>query len=513
MNKTGFTSIDLFILIAYLAVVLLAGLYFSKKEMKGKEFFKGDGSVPWYVTSVSLFATMLSPISFLGLSGNSYAGSWILWFAQLGMLLAIPLAIKFVLPIFARMDIDTAYDYLERRFNDKLLRVISALLFIVYQLGRMSIIMYLPSFGLAALTGIDINILIILMGVIAIIYSYTGGIKSVLWTDFIQGVVLIGGVLIALFVLIKDINGGFSAIVHELADGKFIASTEKIFDPNILSGSIFLIVFGSGLTIFSSYASSQDLVQRFTTTQSIKKLNKMMYTNGILSLSIATVFYLIGTGLYVFYKVQYLGGAVTDVAQDQIFMYFIAYQLPVGITGIILAAIYAAAQSTISTGLNSVATSWTLDVQEVLTQNMSDKYRTRIAQLVSLLVGIFSIGVSLIMAHSDIKSAYEWFNGFMGLVLGLLGGIFVLGFVSKKANKYGAYTALIVATIIMVCIKYVLPVTAVNYWAYSLISITVSLVTGYVVSVLTGNKVSAPKYTTIYDIPEILSDSSWEQRH
>lgn len=108
MSKTGFTGIDLAVLIVYLLIVLLAGLYFSKKEMQGKEFFKGDGSVPWYVTSVSLFATMLSPISFLGLAGNSYAGSWILWFAQLGMLIAIPLAIKYVLPIFARMDIDTA---------------------------------------------------------------------------------------------------------------------------------------------------------------------------------------------------------------------------------------------------------------------------------------------------------------------------------------------------------------------------------------------------------------------
>ncbi|WP_159544075.1 sodium:solute symporter [Streptococcus halichoeri] len=512
MNKTGFTSIDLIILIAYLAIVLLAGLYFSKKEMKGKEFFKGDGSVPWYVTSVSLFATMLSPISFLGLAGNSYAGSWILWFAQLGMLIAIPLAIKFVLPIFARMDIDTAYDYLERRFETKSLRVISAVLFIVYQLGRMSIIMYLPSFGLAALTGIDINILIILMGVIAIIYSYTGGIKSVLWTDFIQGVVLIGGVVIALFVLLRDINGGLGTIMHHLAHGKFLSPTEKLFDPNILASSVFLIVVGSGLTIFSSYASSQDLVQRFTTTQNIKKLNKMLFTNGALSLGVATVFYLIGTGLYVFYKVQH-SGSVDAIAQDQIFMYFIAYQLPVGITGIILAAIYAAAQSTISTGLNSVATSWTLDIQEVFSKNMSDKHRTRFAQMVSLLVGIFSIVVSIIMAHSDIKSAYEWFNGFMGLVLGLLGGVFVLGFVSKKANKYGAYAALIVSTIVMVCIKYILPPEAVNYWAYSLISITVSLVSGYIVSLLTGNKAMAPKYTTIYDISEILADSSWEQRH
>lgn len=272
-------------------------------------------------------------------------------------------------------------------------------------------------------------------------------------------------------------------------------------------------MFGSGLTIFSSYASSQDLVQRFTTTQNIKKLNKMLFTNGVLSLGVATVFYLIGTGLYVFYQLQNVSEATKAIPRDQIFMYFIAYQLPVGVTGIILAAIYAAAQSTISTGLNSVATSWTLDIQEVVAKQMSDSVRTRIAQIVSLLVGIFSIVVAIVMAHSDIKSAYEWFNGFMGLVLGLLGGIFILGFVTKKANKQGAYAALIVATIVMVCIKYVLPPEAVNYWAYSFISISVSLVVGYVVSLLTGNKTSAPQFTTIHDIPEILADKSWEKRH
>lgn len=513
MNGNGFTTIDLIILIAYLFVVLVAGLYFSKKEMQGKEFFKGDGSVPWYVTSVSIFATMLSPISFLGLAGNSYAGSWILWFAQLGMLIAIPLSIKYILPIFARMDIDTAYDYLERRFDSKGLRVISAILFIIYQLGRMSIIMYLPSVGLAVLTGIDINILIILMGIIAIVYSYTGGLKSVLWTDFIQGIVLVAGVIVALFVLISDINGGLGAIATELANGKFIGAKEKIFDPNILSGSVFLIMFGSGLTILSSYASSQDLVQRFTTTQNIKKLNKMLFTNGVLSLAVASIFYLVGTGLYVYYKVQNPSAATDNIARDQIFMYFIAYKLPVGITGLILAAIYAAAQSTLSTGLNSVATSWTLDIQEVISKDMSDDKKTKIARIVSLAVGIFSIVVSIIMAHSDIKSAYEWFNGFMGLVLGLLGGIFILGFVFKKANKQGAYAALIASTIVMVCVKYVLPPTAVNYWAYSFISITVSLVVGYVVSAITNKNQEAPKFTTIHDIPEIKSDSSWEVRH
>ena len=133
----GFTYIDLAILIVYLAAVLFAGLHFAKKEMKGKEYFKSDGTVPWWVTSVSIFATLLSPISFLSLAGNSYAGTWIMWFAQLGMLLAIPLTIKFFLPIYSKLDIDTAYHYLELRFNSKGLRVLGAVMFIVYQVSAM----------------------------------------------------------------------------------------------------------------------------------------------------------------------------------------------------------------------------------------------------------------------------------------------------------------------------------------------------------------------------------------
>lgn len=108
----GFTLIDMVVLVVYLGAVLLAGIFLSNKEMQGKEFFKGDGSIPWYVTSVSIFATLLSPISFMTLAGNAYEGTWILWFTQLGMVVAIPLAIKFFLPIYARLDIDTAYDYL-----------------------------------------------------------------------------------------------------------------------------------------------------------------------------------------------------------------------------------------------------------------------------------------------------------------------------------------------------------------------------------------------------------------
>lgn len=498
----GFTTIDLIILVVYLAAVLFAGLYFSKKEMQGKEFFKGDGTIPWWVTSVSIFATLLSPISFLSLPGQSYAKTWLLWFAQLGMVVAIPIAIKFFLPIYSKLDIDTAYHYLELRFKSKGLRILGAVMFIIYQIGRMSIIMYLPSIVLSSLTGINVNILIIAMGIIAIIYSYTGGLKSVLWTDFIQGMVLLVGVVFALIYLVIHIDGGFSSVFEALTkEGKFLSPNEPIFDVNIFKNSIFLLVIGAGFNTCSSYISSQDIVQRFTTTTDTKKLNKMMFANGCLSLFIATVFYMIGTGLYVFYN-QHPELAET-AQQDQIFASFIAYELPVGITGLLLAAIYAAAQSTLSTGLNSVATSWTLDIQERLsTKEMSFELQTKIAQYVSLGVGILSIVVSMLLANGDIKSAYEWFNGFMGLVLGVLGGTFVLGIFTKTATTRGTYIAFIVASAVIIWVKYYR--SEVSIWSYSIITIFVSLVVGLIASKIDriiNNDCSEPdEYTTIYGI-------------
>ncbi len=442
------------------------------------------------------------------------------------MLIAIPITIKFFLPIYSKLGIDTAYHYLELRFDSKALRVLGALMFIVYQIGRMSIIMYLPSMVLANLTGINVNILIIVMGVIAIIYSYTGGLKSVqigrmsiimylpsmvlanltginvniliivmgviaiiysytgglksvLWTDFIQGSVLLIGVTFALIYLLNSIDGGAGAVFETLKQGKFLGAEEVLFDPNILKNSVFLIVVGAGFNTCSSYISSQDIVQRFTTTTDTKELNKMMLTNGALSIFIATVFYLIGTGLYVFYGQNPV--LAQTAQQDQIFASYIAYQIPVGITGILLAAIYAASQSTLSTGLNSVATSWTLDIQERLSKKeMSFEQQTKIAQYVSLGVGIVAIAVSMILANGEIKSAYEWFNGFMGLVLGVLAGTFVLGVFTKVANSTGAFVAFAVSTIAIIFVKYNMP--EVSIWSYSIITIGISLIVGIPVS-------------------------------
>ncbi len=507
----GFTWIDTVVLVVYLIGVLLIGLYFSKSEMKGKEFFKGDGSIPWWVTCVSIYATLLSPISFMSIPGNSYGGTWILWFAQLGMLIAISLTIRYFLPIYSRMDIDTAYEYLEKRFESKELRMLGSIMFIIYQLGRMSIIMYLPCIVLGNLTGIDVNILIVVMGIISIIYSYTGGLKAVLWTDFIQGVILIVGISIALIVMIMSIQGGWGTIADTLTTGhKFLGANEAWIDPNILSMSVFIVFIGGGLNTFASYVSSQDVVQRFTTTTDIKQLNKMTLGNGLLSIFSASVFYLVGTALYIFYTQN--PDLVTTTRQDQVFAAYMTYQLPTGISGLLLAAVYAASQSTLSTGINSVATSWVMDIQPYFTPQMKLERQTKIAQYISLGIGLLSIVVAVILAAGNIKSAYEWFNSFMGLALGALAGIFILGAFTKHASKLGAWVGFFISTGVVVYLKYFVP--SVTFWSYALVTIVISLIVGTLVSwaesLTKGNKYTARPGTTVYadELPETVMKES-----
>ena len=410
------------------------------------------------------------------------------------MLFAIPLTIRYFLPIYSKLEIDTAYHYLEKRFQSGKLRILGALMFIIYQLGRMSIIMYLPSMALAEVTGLDVNMLIVVMGVIAIIYSYSGGLKAVLYTDFIQGTVLIVGIALSLVVMIGSIHGGWGTVWDTLTTGhKFMLENEVWFSPDIVSSSVFIIFIGGGLGTFASYISSQDIVQRFTTTTDMKQLNKMTLGNGVVSIFAATVFFLVGTALFVFY--QQNPDLLTTDRRDLVLAAYITYELPAGLTGTLLAALFAAAQSTLSTGINSVATSWVLDIQSVLNPAMPMKQQTRIAQFISLGIGILSIVVAIVMAGSDIRSAYQWFNSFIGLALGALAGMFVLGAFCPKANAKGALLGFIVATAVVLYLKYFVP--SVSFWSYTLITIVISLVVGNLVSRLTEPDYEAPAGTTV----------------
>ena len=475
----SYSPINYVVIVIYLVFVLFVGLKVADKNPKGKTFFKGnDGTIPWWVSAVSLFATMLSPISFLTLSGRSFMQNWASWLGQLGLFLAVPITIIWFLPVYKKMHLDTAYEYLERRFN-KNLRFLGSITFIVFQIGRNAIIMYLPAVALGLIAHVNIDVLILIMGIIALIYATIGGLKSVLWTDFIQGLVLSAGAVFAFFYLIFHVHGGFSEIInYGVSHAKFFNSSQ-VLSLSIFKQGLPVVVIGAGLSTLSSYVSSQDMVQRYITTDDLGEMKKMTYLNGFLSLGVATLFFFIGTAMFVFYKQNpslLLSGTAVE---DKIFAGFIVKQLPVGLSGLLLAGLFACGQSSLSSGINGIASTWTLDITKSIRNNFSDKQATKYGKYLSFGVGVVSIALAIVFAHSHVESAFAWFNGFMGLILGLVGGLFALGIFTKKANSKGALIGFFFGLVISILVKYF---TTITFWAYSIVSILAVMVIGYIAS-------------------------------
>lgn len=501
----NYSPINYVVIIAYLIGVLYVGIRVGRKKTEGKTFFKGnDGTIPWWVAGVSLFATMLSPISFLTLAGRSYMTNWEDWLGQLGMFIAVPLTIMWFLPVYKKMKLDTAYHYLEKRF-DKRLRFLGSVTFIVFQIGRNAIIMYLPAIALTFITHININYLILIMGLIALVYATIGGLKSVLWTDFIQGTVLSVGAVFVFIFLLFAVKGGFSQIVATgIQDGKFF-NLSQISSLSIFQQGLPIVIVGAGLSTLSSYVSSQDMVQRYITTDDIGKMKKMTYLNGILSIVVASLFFFIGTAMFVFYKQNPTSLIAAHSTEDRIFASFIIYQLPIGISGLLIAALFATGQSSLSSGINGIASTWTLDITKTFKKDLTDEQATKYGKWLSFIIGIVSIGLAIVFAHSNVESIFAWFNGFMGLVLGLVCGLFVLGILTKRGNTKGAIIGFIAGIIISIGVEYF---TNVTFWAYSLISIFSVLIIGYIASLIFKEKEVKPDIVemTVYGIKKDKED-------
>lgn len=452
-------TIDLLVMFAYLGVVTWLGFRLSTKGVTAQTYFKGDNGIPWWASAFSIFATLLSPISFMGLPGNSYAGTWLLYMAQLGIFLAIPLAIWLIVPTFSRYNIDTAYHYLEQRFGSIWLRRVTASIFVCYQLGRMALILYLPSLGLAKLTGTNPYLWISMMGIVSMVYAYQGGLKSVIWTDVVQGVLLLLGVGLTLLTIGRDL--GWTFIKTNVTANRFFSQED------LSSGLMLLIFLGAGINTFSSYLSSQDIVQRLTVTKDKVRLTGMFLTNGFLSLLMATGLYLVGTGLSLVLP--------KGLPQDQVFMTYIGAQIPFGLRGLLLAAVVAAAQSTLSTGLNAVSASINLDIRRKALETIEIKD----ARHLTIMLGILVMGVAVLFVRANILSAYEWFIAFMGTILGVLAGVFLLGITNSRAGSLSAWFALSVSILVSLYVRYG---TSVSSWLYGLISIIVALSVGGLVS-------------------------------
>ena len=459
-------------------MLYLGGLFFKKGDHPDN-FFKGGGRIPWWAASISIFATMFSAITYMSIPAKVYATDWTYYPIQFMMLFILYPVVKYYLPFFRRLNVTTAYAYLQCRFNYAL-RCMASLLFMAFMVARMALILFLPALALSAVADIDISLCILLMAVITIIYCTLGGIEAVIWADVIQGIILVGGAILAAIYLIWQTPGGFQGFVDiGMNDHKFV-----LFDWSLdyRSATFWVVILGGLANNLISYTSDQTIIQRYMTTKDERSAARSIVVNGVICVVVSIVFYLIGTGLYTFFKTHPEAGFTSLDRPDAIFPFYVVTQLPAGAAGLLIAALFAATMSTISSNINSISTSFTVDIyQRLRPTHLSPKHLLRVARLASLTAGIAGLLLALLMARLNIQSLLDYFNTILGLLSGGIGALFVMGIFFPTIGSKSATIGFIAG---MFTVFYLHFYTQVSFLIFGFISIAVSVSVALLFAVL-----------------------------
>lgn len=474
-----FGVINNVVLVGYLLGMVAIGFYFARRTKNTDDFFRGGKNIAWWAAGCSIFATMLSSLTYTGVPSKSYAQDWVYSVGNFMIPLVAVLAVYVALPFYRGIDATSAYEYLEKRFN-RGTRLFGSASFTLFHIFRMAVVMSLTGMALAVATPLTPTQSVLLMGVMSILYCTMGGIEAVIWTDTVQTVILFGGALIALVLLISGIDGGWQGFLdNSQASGKF-KMTNLNLDATSAQIALWVIVVGGIAQNVSSYTADQAVVQRYMTTPTRRLAARSIWLNAGLAIVATFLFFGLGTALHAFYQ-SHPEKLDPSITTDQIFPLFIAHEMPVGFAGLIVAGIFAAAQSTVSTSMNSTATTLVTDFLKPLKVCRTDLGYLRSARILTLVIGVLGTLIGLLFVNPDIKSLFDEFLKIIGLFMGVLGGLFVLGAMTKRANGMGALTGAIVGAMTMYLVW---KETAINGYLYTAIGIGVCFVVGYLVSLL-----------------------------
>lgn len=464
-------------LTAYLAGMVVVGWWCSRRNHNTDDYFKGGGNIPWWAAGLSIFATMLSSLTFMSVPAKAYATDWTFVWANLPILFLAPFIIGVYLPFFRRLQITSAYEYLEKRFN-LAARLYGSAAFVLFQLGRQAIVLLLPALALSTVSDLDVSVCILLMGALCVAYTSMGGIRAVIWTDVIQTFVLLGAAVLTVAVVLSGTEGGLAGFFEAAnAYDKFHAFNWTL-DATTASNSFWVIVIGSVFINLVPYTSDQTVVQRYMTTQDEKLAARSIWTNALLAMPSTILFFLIGTALFVFYR-QHPDSLDSGRANDAIFPSFILQNLPAGVAGIVIAGIFAAAQSTVSSSLNSVSTALTTDFWQRLGWTKGDD-NLALARWLTVGIGVFATAAALILAQSDVKSLWDTYNSLVGLTGSGLAGLFALGIFSKRAHGRGALVGAIVSAVVL----YRVQQTQLHFFLYALVGLFTCVSVGWIASLI-----------------------------
>lgn len=446
--------LDIATLLIYLLGMLVMGFYFSRKNTSTEEYFLGGRAFSGWVIGLSLVGTSISSVSFLAYPADAYKTAWLRYLPNLMLPLGVLIAAYVFLPFFRRGNITSAYEYLEYRFGPSV-RVYGAVAFIVAQLFRISMILYLLSLVIQEMTGLDVTTSILIGGVFVAAYTIIGGIDAVIWTDVIQTVVLVFGGIFCLGVIVAELPGGFEQIFSvagqhgklafaELQNGEL---TPVSWDLSLLNktGTMMLLI---GLTSWlTEYCANQNTVQRYCAARSTADARRAMLVCVCTSLPVWAFFMFLGTSLFVFFQ-EFPSLAATEMLTgerkaEEILPYFITHYLPPGLVGIVIAAAAAAAMSSLDSSINAIATVSVVDIyRRHLVKDRGDRHYLRSAWVIATLTSVLMIGGAIYLAFAETKTLQDTATILISLLSGGLLGLYLLGFLTKSADTRSVWAGI-----------------------------------------------------------------------
>ena len=491
--KGHFRFLDYAVLGSYLLALLLVGVYFSRREKTTGDFFLGGRRVPWWAAGLSILATQVSSIGFMAIPAKSYATDWVYFLGVATWFIVIPVVIYFYLPFFRRLNVTTAYEYLERRFNVAV-RLFGSIAFIFLQLGRMAVVLYLPAIALSSVTGISVYTGILVMGVLCTLYTALGGIEAVIWTDVLQAVILMCGALFSVLIIVFSIDGGIGGFFNiARASGKFHSFN---WTWDITTTAVWVVLVGNVFSRLGTYSSDQVVVQRYLTTRDEKQAARSLWTNVAASIPWAILVFTLGTALFVFYKNSPHLLSPT-VRTDGIVAWFISQQLPTGLSGLVIAAIFAAVMSSLDSSINSVTAALVTDFYGRFKPSSADHTRLNLARWLTVILGTIGIVTALLMATYEIKSLWDLFIRIVGLLGGGLGGLFALGIFTRRANAHGALIGTVASTAILF---YMQNFTHIHFFLYAAAGMMTCFLVGYLTSLMIPASMRELEGLTVYTL-------------
>lgn len=483
--KSLFGWPDYTVLVLYLVVLAGISYYFSKRNHTADDFLLGGQRIPAWAAGISMLATQVSAMGFMTVPAKSYAVNWAYFAGVFTWFIAVPVVTHYFIPLIRRLKVTSVYAYLEERF-DRRVRLLAASLFMLFQLARMGVVLYLPALALSAVTPLDTLTCILLMGLLSTAYTVMGGIEGVIWIEVVQALLLFCGAILCVGLAIGGIDGGFGTFFRVATDHQKL--TLGTWDWSLTSSTLMVIVIGNIFIRLGNLTTDQAVVQRYLTTPTTAQAQKTVWTDVGASIPWAIVVYLLGTALYVFYQ-QHPQKLAGTISTDGILPFFIAQNAPSGISGLIIAGIFSATMGSSQSHIHSLATIFTTDfyryVGPARIRPLDSRKTFVVARTMTLLLGLLSTALAVTLLYLDIRSLLDFFYEITGLFVGSSTGLFILGIFTRRANATGTLVGALASMVLLYGIKAYTPL---SFWLYSAVGFFACVVLGYGFSLLLKGK-------------------------